>query len=130
MLSQYCITIKNLNMIYKKRKNTTCSARGPSQDLLEWMLTQITFKPEKRTTHTCDQKQAPSSSPFSPALSRTMMCTCLTATCRTLISCIRSCSHHDGSDYMDCEFSRKFEETLAYHSPNTKPVQLADIVVC
>jgi len=130
MLSQYCTTIKNLNMIYKKRKNTTCSARWPLQDLLEWMLTHITFKSEKRTTHTCDRKQAPSSSPFSPALSRTMMCTCLTATCRTLISWIRSCYHHDGSDYMHCKFSRKFEETLAYHSPNTKPVQLADIVVC
>ena len=130
MFSHYCATIKNLNMLHKKRKNTTCSARWPSQDLLEWMLTHVTFKSEKRTTRPCDRKQAPSSSSFSPALSRTMMCTCLTATCRTLISWIRSCYHHDGSDYTHCKFSRKFEETLAYHSPNMKPVQLADIVVC
>ncbi len=36
----------------------------------------------------------------------------------------------DGSDYTHCKFNRKFEETLAYHSPNMKPVQLAGIVVC
>ncbi len=130
MFSQYCTTIKNLNMLYKKKKKTTCSARWPSQNLLEWMMIHITFKSEKRTTHTCDRKQAPSSNPFSPALSSTMMRTCLTTTCRTFISWIGSCYHHHGSDYMHCKFSRKFEETFAYHSPNMKPVQLADIVLC